>query len=110
MKTDQEMVRWALEESPEPIIKNPYLRSMFAGGQLVQPRQGFYKKGFVKPNRLTKEEIDQRYKAKKLKENPDYKAEADQRWKAKKLREDPNWSAYKAGTHYRKRVEAGKKG
>jgi hypothetical protein len=44
MKTDQEMVRWALEESPEPIIKNPYLRSMFAGGQLVQPgpgRQGY---------------------------------------------------------------------
>ena len=44
MKTDQEMVRWALEESSEPIIKNPYLRSMFAGGQLVQPgpgRQGY---------------------------------------------------------------------
>ena len=37
MKTDQQMVRWALEESSEPIIKNPYLRSMFAGGQLVQP-------------------------------------------------------------------------
>ena len=44
MKTDQEMVRWALEESSEPVIKNPYLRSMFAGGQLVQPgpgRQGY---------------------------------------------------------------------
>ena len=27
--TDQEMVRWALEESSEPVIKNPYLRSMF---------------------------------------------------------------------------------
>ena len=27
MKTDQEMVRWALEESSEPVIKNPYLRS-----------------------------------------------------------------------------------
>ena len=40
MKTDQEMVRWALEESSEPIIKNPYLRSMFAGGQLVQPGPG----------------------------------------------------------------------
>ena len=25
MKTDQEMVRWALEESSEPVIKNPYL-------------------------------------------------------------------------------------
>jgi hypothetical protein len=85
-------------------------RLNFRGGQLVQPRQGFYKKGFVKPNRLTKEEIDQRYKAKKLKENPNYKAEADRRWKAKKLRENPDWSAYKAGTHYRKRVEAGKKG
>ena len=44
MKTDQQMVRWALEESPEPIIKNPYLRSAFRGGQLVQPgpgRQGY---------------------------------------------------------------------
>ena len=29
MKTDQEMVRWALEESSEPVIKNPYLRSAF---------------------------------------------------------------------------------
>jgi len=84
-------------------------RLNFRGGQLVQPRQGFYKKGFVKPNRLTKEEIDQRYKAKKLKENPNYKAEADRRWKEKKLRENPDWTPYKAGTHYRKRVEAGKK-
>ena len=25
MKTDQQMVRWALEESSEPVIKNPYL-------------------------------------------------------------------------------------
>ena len=40
MKTDQEMVRWALEESSEPVIKNPYLRNMFAGGQLVQPGPG----------------------------------------------------------------------
>ena len=29
MKTDQEMVRWALEESSEPVIKNPYLRLAF---------------------------------------------------------------------------------
>ena len=40
MKTDQQMVRWALEESPEPIIKNPYLRSAFRGGQLVQHGPG----------------------------------------------------------------------
>jgi hypothetical protein len=40
MKTDQQMIRWALEESPEPIIKNPYLRSAFRGGQLVQPGPG----------------------------------------------------------------------
>jgi hypothetical protein len=80
------------------------------GGQLVQPRQGFYRKGFVKPNRLTKEEIDQRYKAKKLRENPNYKAEADRRWKAKKLRENPDWTPYKAGTHYKKRLEAKEKG
>ena len=110
MKTDQQMVRWALEESPEPIIKNPYLRSAFRGGQLVQPRQGFYRKGFVKQNRLTKEEIDQRYKEKKLKENPSYKAEIDRRWKAKKLREDPNWTPYKASTHYKRRLEAKEKG
>jgi len=31
MKTDQQMVRWALEESSEPVIKNPYLRSAFRG-------------------------------------------------------------------------------
>ena len=52
MKTDQEMVRWALEESSEPIIKNPYLRNMFAGGQLVQPgpgRQGYAGEGSFKP-------------------------------------------------------------
>jgi hypothetical protein len=85
-------------------------RMNFRAGQLVQPRQGFYRKGFVKPNRLTKEEIDQRYKAKKLRENPEYKAEADRRWKAKKLRENPDWSAYKAGTHYKRRLEAKEKG
>ena len=66
-------------------------REDYSKGQLVQPRQGFYKKGFVKPNRLTKEEIYQK-------------------WKAKKLREDPNWTSYKAGTHYRKRLEAKEKG
>ena len=58
MKTDQQMVRWALEESSEPVIKNPYLRSMFAGGQLVQPgpgRQGYgdtTKPGFTSNNQL----------------------------------------------------------
>ena len=26
MKTDQELIKWALEESPEPIIKNPFLK------------------------------------------------------------------------------------
>jgi len=31
MKTDQQMIRWALEESPEPIIKNPYLRVALRG-------------------------------------------------------------------------------
>ena len=31
MKTDQQMIRWALEESPEPVIKNPYLRLAFRG-------------------------------------------------------------------------------
>ena len=62
----------------------------YEDGQFVEPRQGFYKKGFVKPGRLTKEEIDQRYKEKKLKENPNYKAEIDRRWKAKKLKESWN--------------------
>jgi hypothetical protein len=84
-------------------------RLAFRGGQLVQPRQGFYRKGFVKPGRLTKEEIDQRYKAKKLRENPNYKAEIDQRWKAKKLKKDPDWNPYKEGSIYRKRIEAKKK-
>ena len=36
MKTDQQMVRWALEESPEPIIKNPYLRLAFRGSMGTQ--------------------------------------------------------------------------
>ena len=84
-------------------------RLAFRGGQLVQhgPERLGYARGKTP---LTKKEIDQRYTEKKLRENPNYKAEADRRWKAKKLRENPNWSAYKAGTHYRKRVEAGKKG
>ena len=84
-------------------------RLAFRGGQLVQP--GPERLGYARGKTpLTKKEIDQRYTEKKLRENPNYKAEADRRWKAKKLRENPNWSAYKAGTHYRKRVEAGKKG
>jgi hypothetical protein len=61
MKTDQEMVRWALEESSEPIIKNPYLRSMFAGGQLVQPgpgRQGYQGTGHSR-GRGSTEFVDQ---------------------------------------------------
>jgi len=45
MKTDQEMVRWALEESPEPIIKNPYLRSAFGDGQLVLKKANLVRKG-----------------------------------------------------------------
>jgi len=85
-------------------------REDYQKGQLVEPRQGFYKKGFVKSNRLTKEEIDQRYKEKKLRENPKYKAEADQRWKAKKLKENPDWNLYQESSIYRKRIEAKKKG
>ena len=59
MKTDQEMVRWALEESSEPVIKNPYLRSMFAGGQLVQPgpgRLGFDKGKTVRGSTIAMQE------------------------------------------------------
>ena len=29
MKTDKEMIRWALEESSEPVIKNPLLKKDF---------------------------------------------------------------------------------
>ena len=48
MKTDQEMVRWALEESSEPIIKNPYLRSMFAENPALTQEQ-FKAGGIVEP-------------------------------------------------------------
>jgi len=103
------------DQDPGSTIPGP--RNMADGGrigyddgQFVEPRQGFYKKGFVKPDRLTKKEIDQRYKAKKLKENPEYKSEIHERYKAKKLKKDPEWNPYKEGSIYRKRIEAKKKG
>ena len=104
-----------MNKDPRSTIPGP--RNMADGGrigyddgQFVEPRQGFYKKGFVKPDRLTKKEIDQRYKAKKLKENPEYKSEIHERYKAKKLKKDPEWNPYKEGSIYRKRIEAKKKG
>jgi len=79
--------------------------------QLVQPGPEGMRQGYARgKSPLTKKEIDQRYKEKKLRENPDYKAEADRRWKAKKLRENPDWSAYRAGTDYKRRLEASEKG
>ena len=51
-KADKKLIKWALEESPEPIVKNPYLKKAIAAQQdAKQPKK-------IKPTEPVKIDFD----------------------------------------------------